>query len=324
MRRKLSTHWATAAAFAALSGFSGLMQAPALAHDGPTPAPSRFGAGDQIGAANYLSPELALQASRLVRSGKTYSLAIPTTPDTPALAPRSFRMTVVQPGQVGGATLGPSKSSYNDDILAAWVAVGTQIDGLGHVGIDNVYYNGNKASDFVTATGLTRLGIEGIPPFVTRGVVLDMAGYFGSERLKEGQAFNRADMQAAARRQGVQLRRGDVVLLHTGWLGLIGQDNARFLAGEPGLGLDGARYLTELGVVAVGADNWAVEVLPNEKGNEAFDIHQHLLARSGTYILEYVRTDELVRDQAWEFMFVLGTPRYAGGVQAVVNPVAIR
>ncbi len=190
MPRPLSISWAAAAAFAALSSL-------ALAHDGPTPAPSRFGAGDQIGAANYLTPGLALQASRLVRSGKTYSLAIPTTPDTPALAPRSFRMTVVQPGQVGGATLGPSKSSYNDDILAAWVAVGTQIDGLGHVGIDNVYYNGNKASDFVTATGLTRLGIEGIPPFVTRGVVLDMAGYFGSERLKEGHAFQRADLQGA-------------------------------------------------------------------------------------------------------------------------------
>ena len=106
MPRPLSIAWAAAAAFAALGS---LAPPPAQAHDGPTPAPSRFGAGDQIGAANYLTPNLALQASRLVRSGKTYSLAIPTTPDTPALAPRSFRMTVVQPGQVGGATLGPSK-----------------------------------------------------------------------------------------------------------------------------------------------------------------------------------------------------------------------
>lgn len=296
----------------------------AWAHGEGAPGPSKFGPADQLGTANYLSAEGVLAATRLVRTGKTYSLAIPTTPDTPALAPRSFRMTVVQPGQVAGMTLGPSKSSYNDDIIDAWVAVGTQIDGLGHVGIDNVYYNGNKAADFVTVTGLKKLAIDGLPPFVTRGVVLDMAGYLGVERVKEGVAFNRTQLEGAAKRQGVQIRRGDVVLLHTGWLSLIGQDNKRFSTGEPGLGLDGARWLTDIGVVAVGADNWAVEVLPNEPGNEAFDVHQHLLARNGTYILEYIRTDELVKDRAWEFMFVLGVPKFAGGVQAVINPVAIR
>lgn len=303
---------------------SACLAGSALAQGEGPPGPSRFGPADELGAANYLSADGVLAATQLVRTGKTYALAIATTPDTPAMAPRQFRLTVVQPGQVAGGTLGPSKSSYNDDIVDAWVAVGTQIDGLGHVGVDNVYYNGHRAADFVTVTGLKKLGIDRLPPFVTRGVVLDLAGYLGVERVKEGTAFNRAELEGAARRQGVQLRRGDVVLLHTGWLSLIGQDNARFSAGEPGLGLGGARWLTELGVVAVGADNWAVEVLPNEPGNEAFDIHQHLLARHGTYILEYVRTDELVRDQAWEFMFVLGVPKFGGGVQAVVNPVAIR
>ena len=45
--------------------------------------------------------------------------------------------------------------SYNDDIVEGWYGVGTQLDGLGHLGIDNVYYNGFKAEEFSHATGLT-------------------------------------------------------------------------------------------------------------------------------------------------------------------------
>ena len=120
------------------------------------------------------------------------------------------------------------------------------------------------------------------------------------------------------------LRRGDVVLLHTGWIALIGVDDARFSSGEPGLGVGGARHLAEIGVVAVGADSWGLEVIPHEDPALAFPVHQELLARNGIYILENMNTAELVADEAWEFLFVLGTPRLEGSVQAIINPVAIR
>lgn len=296
----------------------------ASAHDDQHWFPSKFGASDEIGAANYITAESVLQASRLVRTGKTYALAMTTSAGVPAVEPRAFSMTIVQPGQVAGTTIGPNKLSYNDDILNTWVAIGSQIDGLGHVGIDNVYYNGLQAKDFVGSSGLSKLGTEKLPPIVTRGVLLDMAAYVGVDMVKEGTAFNRAELLGAAKRQGVELRKGDVLLLHTGWLGLIGKDNKRFAAGEPGLGMEGAKFLTELGVVAVGADTWAVEVLPGEKDTGAFGVHQHLLSKHGTYILEYIRTEELARDRAWEFLFVLGAPRVQGGVQALINPIAIR
>ena len=294
------------------------------AHDDENWPPSKFGASDEIGAANLITAESVIQASRLVRTGKTYALAIPTSAEVPAYAPRSFNLTIVQPGQIAGSSLGPNKATYNDDIVNAWVAIGTQIDGLGHVGIDHVYYNGLKAKDFVETTGLKKLGAEKIPPIVTRGVLLDMATYFGVDIVKEGVAFNKAEIEGAARRQGIELRRGDVVLFHTGWLSLIGKDNARFAQGEPGLGREGAKFLTDLGVVAVGADTWAVEVVPFEQGAGVFEVHQHLLAKHGTYILEYIKTDELARDKAWEFLFVLGAPRVKGSVQAGINPIAIR
>lgn len=286
--------------------------------------PSKWGAKDEIGAANYLTAERAAAAAKLVKTGKVYSLGIEVTPDTPAFPPRGCKLYIVQPGQHAGATLGETKTSYNDDILNCWVGIGSQLDGLGHIGIDNVYYNGVHAKDFVDSTGLKKYGIEKVPPMVTRGVLLDMAGYLGVDVVKEGTPFNKAEIEGAARKQGVEIREGDVVLFHTGWLSLIDKDPKRYGSVEPGLGKEGALYLVGKGVVAVGADTWGLEVLPFEKGVGVFEVHQILLAKNGTYILENMNTAPLAQDKAYEFMFVLGQNKYKGAVQSMINPVAIR
>ena len=285
---------------------------------------SKWGPNDEIGAANLLTPQLAAEAAKLVKTGKTYALGFETNAGTAAYAPRTWSLTVVQPGQAGGVSLGGTKTTYNDDIYMGWVGTGSQIDGLGHIGIDNVYYNCNKNSDFVQANGLKKLGIEKLPPFVTRGIVLDMTAYYGTPMVKEGTAFNRKEIDEQAQRQGITIKKGDVVLFHTGWQALEGKDNKRFLAGEPGLGKEGALYLASKEVVAVGADQWALEVIPFEKDVGVFEIHQILLARNGIFILENMNTGPLVADKAYEFMFVLGASRMTGGVQAIINPVAIR
>jgi kynurenine formamidase len=285
---------------------------------------SKWGPNDELGAANLLTPQLAAEAAKLVKTGKTYALGFETKADTAAYAPRTWGITIVQPGQAGGVSLGGTKTTYNDDIYMGWVGTGSQIDGLGHIGVDNVYYNCNKNSDFVQANGLKKLGIEKLPPMVTRGIVLDMTAYFGVPMVKEGTAFNRKEIDEQAKKQGIEIRKGDVVLFHTGWQELEGKDNKRFLAGEPGLGKEGALYLASKEVIAVGADQWALEVIPFEPGVGVFEIHQILLARNGIYILENMNTAPLVKDKAWEFMFVLGQSRITGGVQAIVNPVAIR
>lgn len=286
--------------------------------------PSRWGAADEVGAANHINDASVQQAARLVRTGKVYSLGITVSPDTPAFPPRGCKLYVVQPGQVHGQSLGSTKTTYNDDILECWVGIGTQLDGLGHVGIDGVYYNGNKGQDFGQMTGLTKLGTDKVPPIVARGVLLDMAGLAGTPMLAEGTAFNREQIEQAMRRQGVDIRQGDVVIFHTGWMSIIASDPARFGKAEPGLGLDGARFLASRGVVAVGADTWGVEVVPFQQGTGVFEVHQELLAKNGIYLLENVNTADLARDRAWEFLFVLGQPKYKGAVQAMINPVAIR
>jgi kynurenine formamidase len=104
---------------------------------------------------------------------------------------------------------------------------------------------------------------------------------------------------------------------------LIGKDNQRYNSGEPGLGVEGAKYLVSKGVVAIGSDTWAVEVIPFESKN-VFEVHQILLPMSGTYILENMNTGPLAADKAYEFLFVLGVPKITGAVQGIINPVAIR
>jgi kynurenine formamidase len=96
------------------------------------------------------------------------------------------------------------------------------------------------------------------------------------------------------------------------------------LSGEPGLGVDGAKYFAERGVAAVGADTWGLEVLPFEKDVGVFEVHQILIPMNGIYILENINTEELVKDQAWEFLFTLGPARMTGAVQAIINPIAIK
>ena len=286
---------------------------------------SRFGPTDEVGNLNHVTPAKTFAASKLVTTGKAYRLGIETNKDTPSYPPRTFAITVLQPGQAGGTSLGPTKTTYNDDIIAGWVGTGTQIDGFGHVGIDNVYFNCNKASDFVMADGLRKLGIEKVPAIATRGVLLDMAGYLKTDIVKEGTAFNRAEIEGAMKRQGLtSIEKGDVVLFHTGWLKLIGKDNKRFGAGEPGLGVEGAKYLASLEVAMVGADTWGLEVLPGEKTAGVFEVHQVLLPLNGIHILENVNTEEMVKDQAWEFLFTLGPARITGAVQGIINPIAIK
>ncbi|MEQ8857183.1 MAG: cyclase family protein [Pseudomonadales bacterium] len=300
----------------------GLLSARALAAE--SWYPSRYGADDTLGAINNLSAEKVLQAARLVTTGKTYPLGVPTGPDSPAYPPRQYSMTVLQLDDGTGTPLGSNRATGNDDLMTLWMGIGSQIDGLGHMGIEHRYYNGTPASEFVTPRGLTKLSVDRLPPIVSRGVLLNMAAHLGKDILDPGTAFNTAQIQAAARAQGVTIEKGDVVLFHTGWLNVADTDKARFMAGEPGLGVDGARYLAGLGVVAVGADTWALEVLPGEDPEQMFPVHPELLAKNGVYILENMDTRALAADGVSEFLFVLGQPRFVGSVQAVINPVAIR
>ncbi len=278
--------------------------------------PSRYGSSDEIGAANLLTPEVVHRAAGLVRQGKTYALGMKFNSKTPGYPPRHIDHYLLENID--------SDHSNLDDIVTGWLNVGTQIDGLAHMDIGGVFYNGNKSADIVDAHGLKKLGIEKVPPLVTRGVLLDMASYKGVRALQGGQVITVTDIEGPCRQQGVQIERGDVVLLHTGWMEAMSSDTLRYYNSQPGPGRSGAEYLAAKGIVALGSDTPRVDVVPFETPQEFFPVHQTLLAKNGVYLLESVNTSALARDGIHEFLFVLGQPRFTGASQSIVNPVAIR
>ena len=306
-----------------LSALAMALAMPAQAQTAPC-SPSKWGPNDQIGALNNITSANVLEASKLIKRGKSIRMGIETNSKTPAYAPRTFSLTVLSPGQENGASLGATKTNYNDDIIMGWVGIGSQLDGLGHIGTANVYYNCNKAGDFVTAGGLKKLGIENVPAIATRGVILDMVGLTGKDPVPEGTAFNRKEIDAAVARQGIKPPgKGDVVIFYTGWTKLIGKDDKRYGSVEPGLGVEGARYLASLNVAAVGADTWALEVIPFEVASNVFHVHQILLTENGMHILENVNAEEAVKDKVYEGLFTLGPSRITGAVQAIINPIFV-
>lgn len=299
----------------------------AIAQELPAWADSKWGADDELGAANLMTEDSVKAAAGLVTTGKVYSLGLIVGADTPAFPPRTLSVTILQPGQNGNSGLGDNNFTYNDDIFMGWLGIGPQIDGLGHAGVDHLYYGGRGYEDFAEPSGLTELGLDKLPGLVGRGVLLDMTKHFDTGMVEEGTPYTEEDVKAAAEAQGVEIREGDIVLFHSNWLNLLDGENpdpARYAAQEPGLGVSGAEYLAEIGVMAIGADTWGMEVVPAETEGEAFRVHQILQPEHGIYILENMDTRELAADGVSEFLFVLGQARLKGAVQMIINPIAIR
>jgi kynurenine formamidase len=287
---------------------------------------SKWGTDDQIGSANLVTPENTLMAAKLIKQGKSLPLGIVIDSNTPAFPPRSLSLQVVQPNQQGGQRLNAFgyPGSYNDDLLQTWIGIGSQIDGLGHLGENGMYYNCNDEKDFAAITGLTKLGVQDVPPLVGRGVILDMASYFGKAALEAGDSFGEADIKAAAAAQGLVLGKGDIILFHTGWTDAkLESDPAAWGAGEPGVNNEGMRYLASLNPMAVGADTWGIEPVPAPEGDGVFYGHVTMLKENGVYLLEVMNTGPALREGVNEFMFVLGQARIRGTVQMMINPVAL-
>ena len=310
--------WLISAAFAI--GASGVV----LAQDCK---PSKWGANDEIGAANYITPQSVLAATKLVKMGQTHPLGIVVEPGMPAFPPRSVSLQIVSPGQHNGRDLTKDfgwPAVYNDDLAQLWFGVGPQLDGLGHLGEKNLYYNCNHAFDFVTLTGLTKLGTDKVPPMVARGVLIDMAKHFKVESMAPGQAITPADIDAAMKAQGVQIRQGDVVVFHTGYTDAkLKSDPKTWVSTQPGLTNAAAVHLAKMNPMAVGADTWGLEAVPPAPGDRVFYGHVTFLKEHGIYILETMNTGRLAKESVKEFMFVLGQARVKGAVQMMINPVAM-
>jgi kynurenine formamidase len=283
--------------------------------------PSRWGAADQRGAANRITADKVLEAKSLMTRGTVYQLGRVYEAAMPMFGTRHFSLRIPQTY----GPMGSNRTMYHDEIVSGEIGqVGTQFDGLGHIGVGDLFYNGNDRREFSQGDGLTKLGVENVGPLVTRGVLVDVAAYKGVARLEGGYEITLADVRGALERQRTEVRAGDVVIVHTGWGSLWGVDNAAFAAMAPGVGLEAAQYLVDREVVLVGSDTWATEVVPNPNPELAFPVHQLLIPRNGIYIFENLLTEELARERVYEFAFFFAPLKLKGASGSPGNPLAIR
>jgi kynurenine formamidase len=270
-----------------------------------------------IGAANEVTPKKVIKAAKLITKGKVYNLQLTLEPGGPAFPPRFYQFQLMYNNLHPSRWLGSNHFSWSDEVIAGNLGTFTQIDCLGHAGIEEVFYNGRKWGEIATPAGLKTNSCELTPPLMTRGVLIDVAAYKGVSVLPDDYVITPADIEGALKKQGgIKVEPGDIVIFHTGWIQSYWmKDNKRYISSEPGPSTKAAKWLADKRVTAVGADNWGVEAFPVKDG-KAFDLHQELITKNGIYLLENVVTEELARDKVYEFAFVMTFLKAKGAGQS--------
>ena len=311
----------------------GEMETPIGARWWPSPL---WGKGDEAGSTNwYTKPEVVKRALAEADKGRVYTLGRPYDAKMPMFGGRSYELQTRDP--LHGVPAGGSATVYFEEMVTSQIGqVGTQFDGLGHIAVsedgtsdpDKVrFYNGFTRAQVITAHGHRHLGVEKLHPIVARGVLIDIAGAKGVDMLEPGYAITREDVRAALIRQGMKdfaFKPGDAVFFYTGWSRLWDSDTKRFLAGEPGIGMEVADWLAKIKVGVVGSDNWGTEVVPPPDPECIFCIvHVNLILRHGIVNQEGLKLDELVRDKVWTFLYMFTPVPLRGATGSPGAPIAI-
>jgi kynurenine formamidase len=335
--------YAAAMAFFVLAALASSTPAIAQADCKQVVAPSPFGPNDQTGATNRVTPAVTKAAAAEIQTGVVTPMGNLLVDGIPLFGTRFTKTVLSSFAVVPGAEFGKNKLSYMEDTYLSQSHVGTHIDGMGHIGIRDCYYNQTPMGKYVTQNYLKRLGIENTKSFATRGIIIDLVKVFQNEgKLKKnphckgpcldaGTVITQADLEAGLKLYNVTLREADAVFLNTGWGDLFQQfpaQNATYNAGEPGINTAAAKWLASQKVILVGADTWAVEVIPGEDPSIAFPVHKTLLTDNGIHIIENVRTD-LIAARATQtgrarFFLNMTVPRAVGLTGTFVNIEAIQ
>ena len=285
---------------------------------------NRWGADDERGALNFIGPDQVKRASTLVRTGEVLRLAQLLSSKTPVPAHRCGLQHFM--GRDGGdyaveGSKRPGGFQFAEDTVVMPLHIGTHVDALCHAWYDDKLYNGYLGDSIRSTTGAARLGVEKMPPIFTRGVLLDFVKLKGRV-LEPGESISRADMDAAELAAGVQIGRGDAVLLRTGWLESQKNVKRPDFNIEPGINVEAATWLVERDVAMVGADNFAVEAMPFPDG-KVFPVHQMLIRDYGMPLLEGLMLDPLVAAGRHEFLFVASALPIVGATGSPLSPVAV-
>jgi kynurenine formamidase len=283
--------------------------------------PSKWGAGDQRGAANHMKAETVLRATRLIRTGQVFELGRRLEEGMPLQTTRTFELHTKRTAPLAGS----NRRGSNEEIVLAEIGqVGTQFDTFAHQTIGDSLYNCFRLDDIATRNGFSKLGIENIGALVTRGVLLDIAALKGVEMLPDTYEITVADLQQALQRQQLTLQPGDAVILHTGWGRLWGKENDRYMRANPGIDVAASEWLARQDPMLIGADTAPINVTPSPDPKLSNPVHQIALVVNGIFLLENLRLDELASQRAYEFALIVEPLKLVGATGSTVAPIAIR
>ncbi len=196
---------------------------------------------------------------------------------------------------------------------------GTHIDTLNHLGFYGRFWNGWTQDQALGSRIWEKGGLENYPPVIARGVLLDVAGMHGVDELDAGYGVTPQDLQDTVKKQGVELRPKDVVLVRTGRM-RAWPDFHGYLDGSPGLSLAGAKWLCEeAGAMCIAGDTIGLEVLPSEEKDVFLPVHAYMFATAGCQIIEVVNMEEIAAERQYEFAF-LGFPLKLRGATGAPMP----
>lgn len=290
----------------------------------------------ELGPAGDIPPEKIVEAAGYVKQGKWFSLAAARFPGMPLFPGHPpFQVTNYRtPGGIraeGAQPWGPPNDAglgYMAEVVSATSHSGTHLDALAHmtVGSDDHWYGGGNVAEHLTDKGPKVGDAEKMPPFFTRGVLLDAPGYRGVEALPAGAPIDAAEMQAIARWEDVEVRRWDVVLIRTGYLKFWPDEEEMARHRTAGPDLSAADWLLERGVVGTGTDTETYEVQPApDRGSPANPqpVHTRLLIENGIYLMESAYLEEIARAKVYEFLFVALPLKIRGATGSMVDPLAV-
>jgi len=295
----------------------------------------RWGEDDEIGTLNFVEPSDIVAAARLVRRGKVFSLAYPFDGTGPQTGKNLRYNTIHYMIHTGTDAVAGCQEQYGhrfaDDAIILPTQTGTQWDALSHVFYGEQMYNGYDAR-LVDTRGARRNGIEKTADrMVGRGVLLDVARELGMDALPDGYPITQDELDRTARSQGVDIRKGDFVLVRTGQIEdrlKSGQWNGYASGVAPGLSLNTAEWIFDHSIAAIASDTYAVEVRPEATDKIKRPWHWVVIPNMGLTVGEIFMLGELAadcaQDSVYEFMFVAPPLPITGGVGSPINPLAIK
>jgi len=280
---------------------------------------------DQVGALRFLTPDKILQSTASIKKGKVYQLGRVLEEGIPMhwfhghFLYTTFRRAHESVGlfnmknNVGGMNVRIEMPDH----------IGTHIDALNHISRGDALYGGYSSREITGTSGTSKLGIETMPPIVTREILIDVPKLLKVDTVESDYVITPDDIETVLKNNRITIQSGDALLFRTGWGKYWMVDNEKYMKSAPGIGEDSASWIARNKILVVGGDTDDVEVAPGQKSDEAFPCHQILITDNGVPIIENMNLEELSRDDSTQFLFVCLPLRLKGASGSPISPIAL-